>query len=899
MQTQEEQTQEVIGQEPQKENGLIELDVVVKRQVFANEDTSYYIYGAIPANKDGENLVELNKYGNISFKGFTPKLDMNTTYTVQLTVDKKSNFKGSYNLEGIKQKRPEVGEQQKDFLETILTETQVKNIYDEYEMKDDIISMIEKNEFDYQKVKGLGEKSFEKLREKVLNNLHMSEVLIFLAKYNIKYSSIKGLIKQFVHPLVVIDKIKNNPYLLTEVKGIGFIKADSIAKSVGFDLESPLRINSAIRYIIKQENLSGHCWIARKRLLSKAVELLSLKKHFIIDILDETHDLNILESKGRFTTLEIYKAENIIAETMINLNKHSKLKIFETDEELSEALDSYCELHNVELEKNQRDFFFNFNNNAISLLVGGGGMGKTWILKILLDLIDQHKVGTPKALLSPTGKASKVLSKNTERPASTIHRKISARGGQEKVRIFENIVIIDESSMCDVMLVADLMEAIAESDVKVLFVGDDFQLPSVGVGNFLYDILQSGIITVSRLKKVFRTKDGGILEVSTNIREGKKFLNDYDTGVVRIGKNAIFHLVDSDFTLDGVKHYHERLLKKYTDEEILVLSPTKKNQFGVARLNKELQEIVNPERRGLNEKAYGKEENEVIFRVGDMVMNVDNTYDVKTINGGTANVYNGDVGRILDIDEGRKIFIIDYGDDIVTETPFDLIFTSIIHSTAMTVHKSQGSQSPVVIVVLDKSMKYQLNANLLYTAVSRAQEYLIVIGDAKTINFAMSKFTNMERRSFLQELLEAYDTMNTEDVLDYRSMEKQYRASIYNKDFDREEGKENNPSFNDEEDLNDVFKKESSPKPKKEESMIDDFFDDMEKEDNKKKESAVDSFFKKKKEERATKEVAVNEPEPTPEPKVKPKAKTFAKKKEEVKPFFVSTPHQFNEVLPF
>ncbi|MGL6081378.1 MAG: AAA family ATPase [Gammaproteobacteria bacterium] len=773
MQTQElEKTQAT----PELEDGHVLVEIIPRRMMFGNEETSFYIYGVEPKEEDKEKL-EVNNYGSISIKGFTPQLNLGEKYVVEISLDKKSNFKGSYDLHNIKQNKPQAGREQHDYLNTILTTNQVENIYNVYDYDQDIIGMIEDNTFKFDEVHGLGEKSYEKLREKVLSNLHMGEVLIFLAKYNIKYSSIKGLIKQYANPLIVIEKIKKNPYLLTEAKGVGFKKADNIAKSIGFDLESPLRINSAIRYIIKEENNSGHSWISRKRLLSKAVDLLTLKKNLIIEVLDGGYDKNIVEWKERFTTLEVYEAESVIAETIINMNKHSNLKIFESEEVLEQLLDEYCADNGVELEEKQREFFFKFHNNAVSLLIGGGGMGKTWILKILLDLIDRQQRNYSKALLAPTGKASKVLSMNTGRKAGTIHRKIIPINGISVIH--DQIIVVDESSMCDVVLVSNLLKAISHEHIKLIFVGDDFQLPSVGVGNFLHDVIKSGRIPLNRLQKVFRTKDGGILEVSENIRENRKFLSDYDEGIVKIGKNAIFHLVDSEYNVDGVEHYYNRLLKKYKDEDILVLSPTKKNQYGVEALNKALQEISNPERTGLNEKEYGKDEKKVIFRVNDLVMNTDNMYQVKTVKGDFADVFNGDVGRILDIDEGRKLFIIDYGDDIVIEAGFDGISSSIVHANAMTVHKSQGSQSEVVILMLDKSMRYQLNANLLYTAVSRAKGFLIVIGDAKTINASMDKFANMERRSFLIELLEAYDTMQTDDLLDYRKLKQEYLREKY------------------------------------------------------------------------------------------------------------------------
>ena len=189
----------------------------------------------------------------------------------------------------------------------------------------------------------------------------------------------------------------------------------------------------------------------------------------------------------------------------------------------------------------------------------------------------------------------------------------------------------------------------------------------------------------------------------------------------------------------------------YSPEDIVILSPTKKGKLGAVEINKKIQEIVNPPSEYKKEKTFGRK-NQITFRVGDLVMNTENTYNIQTINGGVADVFSGDTGIILDIDEEEKVMVIDF-DGIVVKMDFEDVSSNIIHAWATTIHKSQGSQYKAVIVIIDKSMKFQLNANLIYTGFSRAKDYMIVLGQANSINYGMTKFANMERRSFLREFL--------------------------------------------------------------------------------------------------------------------------------------------------
>lgn len=743
----------------------VEIKVIPTKQLFFDSESSFGIY-ACEVNPEYTGKVKMNNYGNISFKGIAPNLDLGTEYTAVVTEDTKSNYRGSYILESIKQERPTTVEEQKNFFKMILTETQVENIFAVYEGQD-VIDMIQNDTFDYSKVKGLGDKTYEKMKEKVLMNLDMSELLVFLGKHGIKYNMVSKLLKEYKNPQIVMEKIEENPYVLSKVKGIGFKTCDAIAKAMGYDMKSKHRIRSCIMFVISTENTNGHSWIEHKQLLNKAIELLNINKTYIEDVLAKGFK-HIVKIDTRYATRKVYEAEQYVAMKM-NQFKTQSSQVFPTSF-LDEFLDSYCERNGVELEENQRQFFHDWNENNLLLLIGGGGMGKSWLQRILLELIDTKHLKT--ALLAPTGKASKVMTGYTGKEASTIHRKIGSFDEEEdaNMEIQEDVIIVDESSMCDIAILSKLFKAITNYNTRILFVGDDFQLPSVGVGNFLYDAINSGCVKISRLKKVFRQQDGGILDVSTDVRNGIKFFDNSLEGRKVFGKDCVFHLVDSEYVFDGIVHHYSNVIKRFDPEDVVILSPTKKGRLGTLRINRAIQEIINPASATKKEHEFGTEDNKTIFRVGDSVMNTVNMYNMTTVNSlfgtldemfddnnsGTADVFNGDTGKIVAINEEDKTVIVDF-EGVVIKFKFEDAKSTLIHSWAMTIHKSQGSQYKVVIVVVDKSMKYQLNANLIYTGLSRAKDFLLVLGQADAVNHGIGKFANMERRSFLQEMLKTYD----------------------------------------------------------------------------------------------------------------------------------------------
>lgn len=732
----------------------VEIEIIPKRKLFpkdgakVDDDSTFYIYGCDVLD-EYQDKVKMNRYGNISMKGNMDELNIGETYKVVVSEERDSNYAGSYNLKEFVYERAVTPEQQRNFLSSILTFNQVNNIFEKYSNGEDIITMIEEDTFEYSDIKGIGEKTYESIKKKVMKDLASIEVLAFLTPHGMTYPMIKKLEKEYGDQLQVIRKIKKNPYILTEVNGIGFVKADEVAMSIGYDKESPHRINSCLYYIIKEENNSGNSWLSKRQLTGRAVDLLNIGRKVISNTIDEGDDLIVSEG-DKYTVKEVYDAEQYIAKRikeMINVDS----RMF-TEDEINDFLNKYEINNNVEIEKSQRQFFHDWNSANVSFLIGSGGMGKSWLQNILLEMVKEKDKFLTVGLYAPTGRASKKMAEYTGRTAGTIHRRIVPMYGEEPV-IMDDIIVIDETSMCDVFIVEKLLRYIKNDKCKIVFVGDDFQLPSVGVGNFLYDCINSGTVVISKLQKVFRQKDGGILDVATDVREGKVFLNNHDEGKIMFGKDCLFHLSESKYVIDGLKHYYKRLIKKHDASDIIILSPTRKGKLGTVHINKVIQSIINPHSPNKKERTYGKKD-PITFRVGDVVMNTVNTYDTETEAGGVADIFNGDMGVITDIKkEGNKdFFVIDF-EGVTVLLGVSEMFERIIHSWAMTIHKSQGSQFKVVINIMDSSAKFQLNANLIYTAFSRPEEFMIVLGQADAVNYGMAKKENMDRRSFLGEML--------------------------------------------------------------------------------------------------------------------------------------------------
>ncbi|WP_165352566.1 AAA family ATPase [Bacillus infantis] len=1038
------------------QDNIIELKLSPSKKRFYDDKSSYGIY-LCETKEVGKVMVD-RKWRTFPIKGNTVELILQKEYNAKLIERHDKEWGAWYEIVSIFEEIPKDSESQRVYLQTILTGNQVDAIFKAYP-NEDIIELVQQGKFDVSKVHGVGEKSFLKIKKAIVENLEFQEAFTVLSQYGISNNLIIKLVRYYKSAGVLINTLKQTPYEITKVSGIGFKKADAIAMSMGNDPNGKDRIQSAIDFVLNDQANNGHTYCEIDKAAELVMELIGVNENLIYKYMEDTDEVKLVgeniclkkyynaeariakrikELLGKSTELN-FDPEKFIAEQeekremtltdqqkefFFNIKKsnvniltgyagcvdmdteffngfewkkisefkdgemvlqynedgstslvepiayhklpESKLtliqnqsgsinqclsdehtvvyktskgnlaklpftevakrhsehpygfygKFFTTfnydgggidlsDEEIRVMVmviadgyfrtntslcnvrikkerkkeririllnnakipfnekpieDSFslftfasplrikhydsswfqCSQHQLRIicdevlnwdgtvdAKGRRQFSTNIRESAdfiqfafsatgqratinivdrvgqkyknsdyirksveyrvlvskdkyVSLLARRstnktklveiepkdgfkycftlpsgmwimrrgdricvtGNCGKSAVTGLLIDLLESS--GIRYRLLSPTGKAAKVLSGYTNRNVETIHSAIGhglPSEEQEEVRIKEQFVIVDEFSMTDVILFNQMLNKCTNPNLRLLFIGDPFQIPSVSAGNALHDMLLSLKIPSTKLDIVFRQKEGGIIDINTRIRLGQKFLKNSDMGIYEFGSNCIIASVPQEKIEGGFKYYYNKLREEYSPDEITVVTPTKKSNLGTVELNKQIQQWINPAHEHKKEKNYGG--NGLIFREGDLVMNTKN--DKKL------GIVNGDTGKIVKIDEENEIVLVDFGFTVVEFEYMNL--SQLIHAWAMTVHKTQGSSNKAVIAIMDKSHKFQLTANLLYVAGTRPEDFLIILCQAETINFAMKKIANLQRNTFLKDML--------------------------------------------------------------------------------------------------------------------------------------------------
>jgi ATP-dependent exoDNAse (exonuclease V) alpha subunit len=393
-----------------------------------------------------------------------------------------------------------------------------------------------------------------------------------------------------------------------------------------------------------------------------------------------------------------------------------------------------------------------------------GNCGKSFLQKFLVDLLNKLKLTY--VLLSPSAKAAKVTKKYTNADAQTIHRRIGYgmdKSEEQMYEIYEDFVVIDESGMTDVFILSSLLAKIRNPKTRLLFVGDDFQLLSIQAGNFLHDVIESGVIPMTKLDIVFRQGEGGILDIATKIRQGESFVDKDFDGKRLFGNNLLLHCVEQIHMESGYRSYYKVLLNSFKPEDIMVLSPTKKGKLGTIEINKYIQSLVNPPDENKIQYEYGYDN---VIRVGDYILNTVNMYRIASMLEEAVDVINGDSGKVIDIkieddrkpekdddltEKEKKGIIIKIDDEMIR---LDLsLATQLLSAWSLTIHKSQGSSAEATLIVVDRSNKFQISANLIYTAVTRSVHKCILLTQAETLNYAIRKVDSMRRNTHLCDLL--------------------------------------------------------------------------------------------------------------------------------------------------
>ncbi len=587
-------------------------------------------------------------------------------------------------------------------------------------------------------IEGIGEKKADMIAKSFQEQADVKEIMMFLQSHNISTNYNIKIYKEYGKN--TINVIKENPYRLAEeIYGIGFKLADKIAASLGVEKNSPYRISSGVKYILAEYASRGHTFVPYNLLVKSSASLLETSIETIEDEIrnmaftDKIH-IETIDSETVVYYLPYHTAEVNVCKNLINLagyktdiSEKDVLKYLESDEDNS-----------INLTEMQKEAVVQSILNGVTVITGGPGTGKT---TIILSIIKIFESMNKKVLLcAPTGRAAKRITESTGREAKTIHRLLEYAYGENDSNLVFNrnenspldchAIIVDEMSMVDILLMNNLLKALRRG-TKLIMVGDVDQLPSVGAGNILSDIIKSNTIKTIRLDMIFRQSAGSMIVQNAHaVNKGMMpLLNKKNSDFYFMRENNINNIAELIVEL-----YKERLPSKYglnPMKDIQVLSPMKKGDAGVLELNKKIQEAVNPPSKLKKEKVFGK----YIFREGDKVMQIKNNYqtewkltDNNLVTG--EGIYNGDIGNILFIDEAEQEMYVQFDDEKEVVYSFNQL-DELILAYATTVHKSQGSEFPVIIMPMVWAPPMLLTRNLLYTAITRAKRLVVLVGQEK------------------------------------------------------------------------------------------------------------------------------------------------------------------------
>lgn len=579
-------------------------------------------------------------------------------------------------------------------------------------------------------VVGIGKKRVEKIAESWEKQKDIKNVMIFLQGYGVSTAYAAKIYRQYGKES--IDKVKDNPYRLADdIWGIGFKTADGIASKMGYEKNDLRRCRSGILFTLGQLSNEGHVYAEEEQLLTTAKSLLEAEEEPIRQAMDDmiqTKDL-IKEDESIYMPPFFY-AENGTAKRLVELTEaeDKKKPVFN--------IDAISKSTGIEYDEVQVDAIRQAVESKVMVLTGGPGTGKTTTTQGIIAAL--KTAGMSIILAAPTGRAAKRMSEATGMEAKTIHRLLEYNPMDGYKRNDENLLdgdalILDECSMIDILLMNNLMKAIP-ANMRLIMVGDIDQLPSVGAGNVLRDIIDSKKIPVIRLTRIFRQAQSSRIVMSAHaINEGRfpDLSNGQNTDFFFMKQedpNAVAETI--------VKLVCDRLPKAYnmTTSNIQVLTPMQRGIVGASNLNLMLQEALNPNKTGLSRGGF-------TFRKGDRVMQIRNNYD--------KNVFNGDLGYVVDVNMEDRTLTVMFDDNSVEYEVSELDELSLAYSN--TIHKSQGSEYPIVVMPVLMTHFVMLQRNLIYTGITRAKKICVLIGTSKALAYAIKNMTVLKRNTKLKE----------------------------------------------------------------------------------------------------------------------------------------------------
>lgn len=732
----------------------MDVTLVPIKQIFYNPENDYRILSCVPS--DWRCDIELNNYGNFTLSGYNlMNIPLNQTVNLNIIPDTDSKYPASYIVVGysgiIFDEEVKVDPNHELLLlQQIMTADQAKNVNNAYPNFIELVLNNKESEIDPKNIYNVGDYRFNEYCHKIKENFN---VFLFFAKtkeYNITdFSVVSKLCFSYENPEIWEQNYKAHPYdMLHVITDWGFQKIDkTILSAMPEFSNSSERAKYCIYFYLKQNEEDGDtridARIIRDIIAESYPELTTLVPNIIKTDMNIHYDPNN-KMCGFYQT---FKAELTIADNILYRINHPVKNSMEWQK--------FQIVNDMTMTEEQNQICRIANDESIGMMVGVAGSGKSQATKALVQMLDNY--GKTYCLLAPTGIAAKRLKEVTHRNASTIHKALA----QETFlnQIFDYI-IIDEMSCVGVMLLSEVFNLIPLT-TKIIFICDNAQLASIACGNVVEDIINSGKMPTTTLTKIFRYGTSGIATIATNTRNGKidgrnNNYNDNDYKCVEISKAPLQQIADE---------YSNLLLENFDKNDILILCPYNKSSLGTYTINAEIQNKFNQNHTNeITIKTNRKEIKEICYRVGDKVINIKNNYKAdkaQLMDDGTyeiipmvGKVMNGDIGiirSIEQIDKNNYHIYVQFDDGIIVYSPKTI--NCLLLGYAISCHKSQGSQAKAVISVIGKNHSNLITRNLLYVAVTRAQNKLVEIVDKDSISVGLNKVENVERTTWLQDLL--------------------------------------------------------------------------------------------------------------------------------------------------
>ncbi|MBZ5749345.1 MULTISPECIES: ATP-dependent RecD-like DNA helicase [Metabacillus] len=731
---------------------------LVKVVIFHNEQNLYSVL-KVRVHETSENIEDKE----ITVTGYFPLLHEDDTYTFYGTLTNHPKFGLQFQTERFRKEIPQTKEGIIQYLSSDLFKGIGKKTAEVIVEKlgESAISKILQNPAILDDIPKLNKDKAKQLVEALVSHQGLEQIMIALNQFGFGPQLAMKIYQSYQDQTLKV--IQENPYqLVHDVEGIGFVRADQLGQQLGISGKSSERIKAACLYNIEQLSLQeGHVYLTQEQLIVKTRELLN---HSTQELIHETDiaaviitlgtEKQIIIEEERAYLPSLYYAEQGLVKKINKVLEQTEYNDLFPESEFLLSLGNLEERMSVQYAPTQKDAIQKALMSPMLLLTGGPGTGKTTVIKGIVELYaDLHGCSLdpkdykkeepfPILLVAPTGRAAKRMSEATGMPAVTIHRLLKWNGADgfehdEDNPIAGKLLIVDEGSMVDIWIAHQLFKALPDQ-IQVIMVGDEDQLPSVGPGQVLRDLLASNKIPTVRLMDIYRQAEGSsIIELAHEIKQGKLPQNitvpTSDRSFIQCSQSQMKEVIE--------KVIKSAINKGYTAKDIQVLAPMYRGPAGIDQLNKLLQELFNPKTPGKREMKFG----EVIYRNGDKILQL--------VNQPESNVYNGDIGEIVSIfyakenTEKEDMIIVSFEGIEVTYTKQD--FNQFTHAFCCSIHKSQGSEFPIVVLPIVKGYFRMLRRNLIYTAITRSKRSLVLCGEKDALQMGISNSDSSDRQTSL------------------------------------------------------------------------------------------------------------------------------------------------------